>query len=280
MQLTETIHIIRHEFKIPLTNGKSLDRFVNSFIIFGDSITLIDCGVSGSENKIYEYIRQAGKSIGDIGKLILSHAHPDHIGSACKIKLDTQCEVLSHERERNWIEDIEFQNQQRAIPGFFTLVHESVDIDRTLEDNDIINLSGSLSMRVIHTPGHSPGSLSFLFIEPEILFTADAIPLNNDIPNYDNYWQLIATLRLIKQIKGYNLLLSSWFEPVKGHDNILQLIESGEAYLERINAVVRRNYCRPNIQYLDRCKATIEELGLPTLNINSIVNKAFLSHLA
>jgi hydroxyacylglutathione hydrolase len=279
MKITDQIHAIRHDFIIPIAPGKTMERFVYSYIVMGEKITLIDSGVSGSEIKIYDYIRQAGRSIGDIEKLIVSHAHPDHIGSASKIKKDTQCQVLSHELERPWIEEIEYQNQQRPVPGFFNLVQESVEIDETLEDNDLINLSGGISMRIMHTPGHSTGSLSFLFVEPEMLFTADAIPLANDIPNYDNYRQLISSLQQIKGIRGFNVLLSSWMEPVKGYHEILKVIESGESYLQRIDNVIQRQYIKSNIQYLDRCKATIDELGLPSVFVNPIVNKAFLSHL-
>jgi len=58
MQITTSIHAIRHVFRIPISPGVALNRFVYSFLIFGDTITLIDTGVAGCEKDIFTCIRK------------------------------------------------------------------------------------------------------------------------------------------------------------------------------------------------------------------------------
>ena len=117
MKITDNIHQLRIDFNIQFAPDKILPRFVNVIIVFGDRITLIDTGVKGSETAIFDYIRQNGYSMADIDRIILSHAHPDHIGSAARIKALTGCKVLAHESEREWIENIDIQLAHRPGPG-------------------------------------------------------------------------------------------------------------------------------------------------------------------
>lgn len=67
------------------------------------------------------------------------------------------------------------QFQERPIPNFYRLADQSVEIDRILEEGEQISLEEGISMKVLETPGHSKGDLSFLFTD-SILYTGDAIP--------------------------------------------------------------------------------------------------------
>jgi hydroxyacylglutathione hydrolase len=129
MKITNRIHQLRIDFSVPVTPEKSLRRFVNSLIIFCESITLIDCGIKGSYAQIYEYIKQYKRQPEEIKTLKLSHSHPDHIGTANRIKNDTGCRVIGHSFEQDWIEDIDLQYKMRPVPGFYSLVDESVEFD-------------------------------------------------------------------------------------------------------------------------------------------------------
>jgi glyoxylase-like metal-dependent hydrolase (beta-lactamase superfamily II) len=86
-----------------------IDRDVYSYIIFGDKITLIDSGVTGSGKIIFDYITKDGKDPKKISMVILSHSHPDHIGSVKAIKEATKCSIAAHSGEKDWIEDTEKQ---------------------------------------------------------------------------------------------------------------------------------------------------------------------------
>lgn len=278
MKLTEKIHLLRIDFEIDIAPGKKLARFVNVLFLFGEKITLVDTGVKGSEKIIFNYIEKNGRAVSEIENIILSHSHPDHIGSAAKIKEITGCKVLAHPGEKTWIENIEIQNAERPVPGFFNLVDQSVKIDRFLNNDEIIKAGENITVKIIHSPGHSKGSLNLQFIEDKILFTADSIPLKNDIPNYDNYFEVLRSLQKIKENKEYSILLTSWTPPLIQKEEIETIFNDGEAYLQKLDCEVKRFYTSQNTDDLSNCRNTIESLGLPPFLANSLVDRTFKSH--
>lgn len=278
MNITDKIHLLKHDFQISVNKERKLPRFVNSVIIFGKKITLIDTGVKDSYEKIFSYIEEQGRSIDEISLLVLSHSHPDHIGSANKIKTITGCTVMAHKGEQEWIEELSTQYKSRPVPGFYELVNEPVKIDALVEHKQEIRLEEDLTLQIIHSPGHSKGSISIFFKEDKILFTADAIPLVNDIPNYDNFNALKASLETIINFKGYEILLSSWTEPLNNFAKIQELIMNGQQYLIRLEQSVKKYYSSKEENTLENCKRLIDNLGLPQIYVNPIVHRAFQSH--
>jgi len=279
MKLTEKVHLLKIDFEMRLAPEKTLPRFVNVLIIFGDKITLIDTGVKGSEENISRYIGENKRKFSEIGTVILSHSHPDHIGSAAKIKELTGCEILAHHDETGWIENIEAQNKERPVPGFFNLVDRPVTVDNSLSDGQVLKADDGVTLKMIHSPGHSKGSLNILFIEDKILFTADSIPLKNDIPNYDDYSALMRSLQRIKISDGYKTLLTSWTPPLTNGAEIKALIDEGESYMLRLDEVVKKTYAGTQLEPLSFCRAAVQQLELPAFLVNPVVDKAFRSHL-
>jgi len=164
MQITPTIHALRHPFKVPVAPGIAIDRFVYSYLLTGETISLLDTGVAGCEIAIFDYIRFISRDPNEISLIILTHSNPDHIGAAKKIQEVTGCSVMAHPAERSWIEDVNLQNRERPIPGFSTLVGGPVQLDHELMDGDMIDSDGTeeYELQVYHTPGHSAGSISLL----------------------------------------------------------------------------------------------------------------------
>jgi hydroxyacylglutathione hydrolase len=279
MKLTEKIHLLQIDFEITLSPEKKLARFVNVILIFGDKITLIDTGVKGSEGKIFDYIEQNNRDFSDIETVILSHSHPDHIGSANIIKELTNCEILAHKTEVDWIENIDLQNMERPVPGFYNFVDHSVKVDDFLKTGQELKADDDVTLEVIQAPGHSQGSLTILFKEDHILFTADSIPLKNDIPNYDNYPDLINSLKTIKANDLYNILLTSWTPALTNLSEIGMLINDGEEYLIKIDLIVKETYVGDELEPYIFCKRTLERLGLPLFMMIPMVDKTFRSHL-
>ena len=277
MLVTDNIHILKHEFFIPVSPDKKIPRFVYSYIIFGEEICLIDSGVNGSHEKIFSYIEKQGRDIKDITLLILSHAHPDHIGSAAIIKEITDCEVMAHKNEHKWFENIELQNKERPVPGFFDLANRPVIIDKFVEHEEIIELDKDLTLKIFHTPGHSSGSISIYIPRNKILFTGDAVPLYGDLPNYQDYTTLMKSLSFIESLENYEILISSWEDPQE-KSNIKGMINRGKSYLEKIDTAVK-TYYKENISDLSNCKNVIESLELPLAFVNPIVDQSFRSHI-
>lgn len=278
MKITDKIHLVKIDFSVQITPEKALPRFVNSLIIFGEHITVVDSGVKDSYIQIYDYIKQQNRKIEDIKLLILSHSHPDHIGSANKIKADTGCNIIAHLNEQSWIENIDEQYKSRPVPGFYNLVKESVNLDAILIGDEELCLDKDINVRIINTPGHSKGSFCILFKEDRILFTGDSLPVENDIPTYYNFADLKESVKLIKNNIDFKILLSSWTSPLFEKADILALIEDGERYLERLDRAVKQHYSSQEHQKLENCGKVIRTLDLPTTFINPLVDDAFKSH--
>ncbi|MFA5261545.1 MAG: MBL fold metallo-hydrolase [Candidatus Omnitrophota bacterium] len=278
MRVSPSVHILRHDFEVPVAPGKTLGRFVYSVLVFGESVTLVDSGVKGCHERILDYVAAQGRRADEIGCLILSHAHPDHIGSASRIKALTGCRVLAHKAERAWMEHVEAQNEERPVPGFFNLVDSSVTIDGFLEDGQTLDLKNGLSLKCFHTPGHSQGSVSLLVPEEGVLFTGDCIPVEMDIPNYDDFRDLENSLAFLKGFKNLEVMLSSWAEPVYDRMKMREAIEKGEDYLSKVDAAVKKHYLNGQAD-LNCCRGVITELGLPLVFVIPMVHKAFLSHV-
>jgi glyoxylase-like metal-dependent hydrolase (beta-lactamase superfamily II) len=183
---------------------------------------------------------------------------------------------MAHAAEKKWIENIELQNQQRPVPGFFNLADRSVEIDEFISEGQKLVICDDVTLKFMHSPGHSKGSLNIEFVEDQILFTADSIPLKNDIPNYENFQDLMNSLEKINQA-DFNVLVSSRTAPLTDKAEIERLIGEGRNYMLAIDSVVKE--CYGDEKNPDSCKMAVGKLGLPPFLANPIVDRAFRSHL-
>ncbi len=262
MQITPSIHAIKHTFKVPITPNISIDRFVYSYLIYGETITLIDTGVAGGEVQIFETIRSSGRNPSEIALIILTHSHPDHIGSARAIQRESCCSIAAHPAERAWIEDVDLQNRERPVPGFTTLVGGSVNIDHELNNGDSIEPDETREgeLQVFSTPGHSAGSISLFMHNEGALFSGDAIPVPGDLPVYDNALLSVESVKKLKKIRGIRVLLSSWDEPRK--DGVV-LDSAGEGIPDPMELTIK----------------SAAVLGLPPQAVNPLLTRTFAANL-
>jgi hydroxyacylglutathione hydrolase len=279
MQITKHIHALKIPFKIPIAPDRLIDRIAYVFPVFGETVTLIDSGVSGADLPIFAYIRQNGRNPEELSMLILSHSHPDHIGAAKAIREATGCTVAAHSGEKRWIEDTEGQFKARPVPGFHTLVGGPVAVDRLLADGETVNFGKDLKATVIHTPGHSQGSISLLFESEKALFSGDAVPLPNDLPIYENIVDSVKSMRKLKACKTVETLFSSWEAPVRGRENIERRIDAGLLYLRRIHETVLKAKHDGKEDLTALCRQVVAELGLPPFAAMPLVARAFASSL-
>ena len=280
MKITDHIHGLKIPFQITDPYGRSVPRFVYVYVIYGQDITLIDSGVAYSEKIILDYLRDTGRKPEEISLMILTHAHPDHIGAAQAIKEISGCSVAAHGADRIWIENPDQQAKDRPVPGFYSLVKGSVRVDRIAEDGDILDLGAGLGIEVLHTPGHSPGSISLWMPEEGALFSGDAVPLAGEMPIYDDIHLSIRSIQRLRRIKGIKLLLSAWDEPRWGED-AYRIMDQGLDYLQRIHsAVIRAAEKKGSYDPMQICRQTVRELGLPEIMANPLVCRSFLSSLA
>lgn len=278
MQITEHIHTIKIPFQVKTDSG-ILERFVYAYLITGKQICLIDSGVVSSEDVIFDYMDKIGLKPEDIHLMILTHSHPDHIGSAKSIQEKSGCKVAAHSEEISWIENVDLQAKERPVPNFHSLVEGSVNVDEILENKDILDLGNDLSLKIIHTPGHSHGSISILIEEEGVLLTGDVIPITGDLPIYDDSAESIGSIEKLMEIEGIEILLSAWDEPQEGNE-VYRTMDEGINYLKQVHLSVSKIANEnSNLDPLKFCKLVLKDLGIPEMAANPIVARSFQSNL-
>ncbi len=199
--------------------------------------------------------RYLGHDPSEIRTIVQTHSHPDHIGSTKAIKGASNCDVMIHNEERRWLEDIETQFAERPVPGFHGLVGGSVSVDRALNDGDRIELGDGLTLEVIHTPGHSSGSISLFLREEGVLITGDAVPLVGEMPVYEDATASMRSVERLLGIDGVKVLLGSWDAPRYG-DEVRRVLGDALGYLEKIDRTVKeiaaRDQCISSTYFAER----------------------------
>lgn len=280
MEVVPSIHGLRHTFQIPVAPGVALDRFVYSYLTCGETITLIDTGVAGCEAAIFDYIRSIGRDPSEIALIVLTHSHPDHIGAARAIRQATRCSIAAHPAERAWIEDVGLQNLERPVPGFPMLVGGSVKVDHELSDGDCIvpGKTGEGEIQVIHTPGHSPGSLSLFLHDKGVLFSGDAIPVIGDLPVYDDALASVKSVQRLRKFPGIRVLLSAWDEPRMDEEAYRQM-DVAVAYLQAIHDAVLAFDPGDSPDIMEFTRDVVVALGLTPQAVNPLLARTFGANL-
>ena len=159
----------------PITLG-----FDHCYVIQGEGIIMVDGGAPNQAKGFMEALETLSVRPEEIQLIVITHGHWDHIGSAKDIKEITGAKIAMHRREKDWLE----KSLKPLPPGVTTwgriligtmamlmpLVHiPATDVDVVLGDEELSLAEYGIPGRVIHTPGHSMGSVSVL------LETGDAL---------------------------------------------------------------------------------------------------------
>ena len=154
---------------------------VSCYLIYRpDEAILVDCGKSGSEIKILEAIKGLGLEPGMLRLLVLTHSHFDHAGSAGRLKELTGCKVMIHrseaERLSSGYSPIPAGTRWKAklLVGlgriFARRMMKFPDAKADLLVDDLFDLEAyGFPGRVIHTPGHTFGSMVVLLEGGELI---------------------------------------------------------------------------------------------------------------
>lgn len=163
-------------WRIP-TFGRDL---VNSFA-FADpdgTITLVDAGLRGATRRLTAALGELGRQPSDVARILVTHAHLDHVGSARALRSRTGARLHVHEDDAPYVRD--GRPPPYGSPGPLARVlhfthkrQPGSPVDVTFVEGDVLPVAGGL--RVLHTPGHSPGHCSFLHEPSGVLVTGDAL---------------------------------------------------------------------------------------------------------
>jgi metallo-beta-lactamase class B len=123
----------------------------------GDGLILIDTAMHETAYLLIENVRKLGYEITDIKRILLTHAHIDHIGAARTLKELTGAKIYLGER------DMLFLTERRdLIGGDGQYTCGMFEPDEFYADDKLIT-QGNIAIRTIATPGHTPGCTSMFF---------------------------------------------------------------------------------------------------------------------
>ena len=143
-------------------------------------LTLVDTGIEPAADRILKQLQAAGRKASDVKRILITHAHPDHVGGLPRLKKATGAQVIASAIERPVIEG------KMAVPrvpreklaGFFRLrppntVYKPTPVDYEVQGGEVLDVMGGL--QVVFTPGHAPGHIAFWQPEKRLLFCGDVL---------------------------------------------------------------------------------------------------------
>jgi len=170
----DALQIVPHVYHLNI-------RVTNTVLIVEDELTLIDTGLPGSSDRIADFVHNLGRSVEEISLIIITHNHIDHAGGLAELRKLTKAKVAAHKAD---LDNTEAQmpyprliRRLLRVPSLsnlhssFMLKTEEVDIH--LEGDEVLRPLGGLE--VIHTPGHTPGSISLFSLQNRLLIAGDAL---------------------------------------------------------------------------------------------------------
>ncbi|MFZ8980566.1 MAG: MBL fold metallo-hydrolase [Candidatus Nanopelagicales bacterium] len=177
MARTPAVALAEGIYRIP-----TMGDFINSFAFVEDdgSVTLVDCGLKRAPKKIVAALASIGKHPSDVQRIVLTHAHFDHAGGAARMVDETSADGVDvHADDAHYVRtgtrppgdsaSTAGRLLARAPWGDFT----ATPVAEELVDGQLIDVAGGL--RVLHTPGHTPGHISLLHPRSGVLITGDSI---------------------------------------------------------------------------------------------------------
>jgi hydroxyacylglutathione hydrolase len=178
----------------------------NIYVISGEEITLIDTGVGDEYNRLDRELERLHLPVRKVANVILTHTHPDHFGGLLAIQSLSSPRILVHRLDEPALEDLDLKVMYVTDGESLTAVNRK--------------------LKVIHTPGHTAGSICLFDEDDKILFSGDTVFPNGsfgrtDLPTGDSS-ALVNSLRKLTTLQVESLLA--------GHEE--PLIHDGSSHIK------------------------------------------------
>jgi glyoxylase-like metal-dependent hydrolase (beta-lactamase superfamily II) len=146
-----------------------------------DRLTLIDTGLATCAPAIVDTITGAGRALGELRQIVVTHYHVDHRGSVAELAERTGARVLAHRldapmmrgdlaEEEPVLSELEKPYAEQVRKDLVLAPFCNVDLE--LGDGDEIDVAGGA--QVVHVPGHTRGSIAVYLPKKRALFCGDA----------------------------------------------------------------------------------------------------------
>ena len=168
-------------------------RAANTYLVEAPrGLVLVDTGLPGSEKRIFNAVRKLGRQPEEIKLVLLTHRHPDHIGSAAAVKRGTSATLAAHPFEKPYVAGTLMVSMPRAwsLKGrivrrliaitqwtmrlFRIIKYRPVYVDRAADEESVLEGVG-LDGSVVWTPGHTKGSITLFLNRPKVAIVGDLL---------------------------------------------------------------------------------------------------------
>jgi Zn-dependent hydrolases, including glyoxylases len=161
---------------VEIVPGVHAIRLLNvyAYLVNEPQLTLIDAGLVGSGKRVARQVARLDRSMSDLSRIICTHAHPDHIGGVREIADERKVDILMHPADLAGLkvtlrDAVTNRNRGQLIAYFTRHPGEATPV----EDGQLLPVMGGL--QVVHTPGHTPGSICLYAPRHKLLFVGDAL---------------------------------------------------------------------------------------------------------
>jgi hydroxyacylglutathione hydrolase len=139
-----------------------------------------NCSIIGDESSHEAMVIDPGDDINDIlaliakhnlqvKQIVVTHAHIDHVGGAMKLRAATGAPILLNESDHALLKMLDVQATWIGVPA-----PGNVEIDRSITNGETIS-AGSHTAQILHTPGHTEGSICLYFAAEKKLIAGDTL---------------------------------------------------------------------------------------------------------
>jgi hydroxyacylglutathione hydrolase len=153
----------------------------NVYLVFDEEeLTLIDTGMPRSARRILDYVDKINRKPSEIARIVLTHCHVDHAGSAQQLKRLTNARVAVHREDAQFVAGEKALRSPSGAIGILFKALSPLSKLRPVRPDIVLNEGDTVGkFTVIHTPGHTPGSISLYDSERKLIFVGDSIRFTN-----------------------------------------------------------------------------------------------------
>ncbi len=195
--------------------SRSFDSNIG-FLDSGSSKVLIDTGTGVYSNQLQYALEQVGSSLESITDVLLTHSHIDHIGGVIPLLKEASPRIHLHKAEADLINS---GDMSLTLGETFGSDMPPIKIEGLLEEGHTLEL-GNLKVKVLHTPGHSAGSVCYHIEEHGIVYTGDTMFSGGSFGRVDlpsgNPRKIVESLSRLASLDNFNTALPGHMGPVIG----------------------------------------------------------------